>query len=66
MHRDLRKGDQVPGRAGGGAVLLTPPPPASPEQQLKKTVDELQAKLALAKGEYKTQFISSWITPRTP
>ena len=54
MHRDLRKGGQVPGRAGGGAVLLTPPPPASPEQQLKKTVDELQAKLALAKGEYKT------------
>ena len=26
----------------------------SPDQQLKKTVDDLQAKLALAKGEYKT------------
>lgn len=65
MHSALRKGDQVPGRvlrgegprhsgARRGRGLAHPPPPASPEQQLKKTVDELQAKLALAKGEYKT------------
>ena len=38
--------------AGGGG--LTHRASRSPEQQLKKTVDELQAKLALAKGEYKT------------
>lgn len=37
----------------GPAASLTEPPALS-EQQLKKTVDELQAKLALAKGEYKT------------
>lgn len=39
-------------QAGGGG--LTHRASLSPEQQLKKTVDELQAKLALAKGEYKT------------
>lgn len=69
MRADLRKGDQDPARILGGegpshsgawagwwgrGLAHRLPHPASPEQQLKKTVDELQAKLALAKGEYKT------------
>ncbi|KAG8516263.1 SH3 domain-binding protein 5 [Galemys pyrenaicus] len=43
-------------RPAAGSLRPTEPHPTpfSLEQQLKKTVDDLQTKLALAKGEYKT------------